>query len=493
MVKPNRTMNILYLASEASPLIKVGGLGDVAGSLPKALKNLSSSQTSGYEIDIRLAIPFHTLINQKFDNLQLVSSFFVHHQQNDIPARVFQTVIEGVTVYLIEGGSILTDKNVYSSNPEYDAKKYIFFSIAALEFVRNIDWKIDILHANDWHTALSVYDLKLRKDTDPFFKDTKSAFSMHNMPYMGTGSEGIFQQFGLPKCPCTILPEWARNIPLPMGMYAADYLLTVSPNYAKEILTPDYGCGLQDFLITREDSLAGILNGLDQSKWDPKTDQTIHFPFSQTKLDERVKNKLALQTEFGLEKDEKIPLFIMITRMDQQKGVDIAIKSLRMIGDQPWQAILLGTGDPVIESACRSLEVEMPEKVRSIIRFDVNLSKRLYAGGDIILIPSRYEPCGLTQMIAMRFGCVPLARATGGLKDTIFDTTNIKNKNGFLFEEPLPEIMSQAMLRSIDQFSQSERWKKIQLNGMNTDFSWEKSALEYTKIYKKLTEEKNEN
>lgn len=493
MAKQNKTINILYLASEASPLIKVGGLGDVAGSLPKALKNLTLDQTSGYDIDIRLAIPFHTLINQKFENLQLVSSFFVHYQQGDIPARVFQTIIEGVTIYLIEGGSIITDKNVYSSNPEYDAKKYIFFSAAALEFVKNIDWKIDILHANDWHTALSVYDIKLRRDTDPFFKDTKSAFSMHNMPYMGTGSEGIFQQFGLPKCPCTILPEWARNIPLPMGMYAADYLLTVSPNYAKEILTPDYGCGLQDFLITREESLAGILNGLDQSKWDPKTDQTIHFPFSQAKLDARVKNKLALQTEFGLEKDEKIPLFIMITRMDQQKGVDIAIKSLRMIADQAWQAILLGTGDPVIESACRSLEVEMPEKVRSIIRFDVNLSKRLYAGGDIILIPSRYEPCGLTQMIAMRYGCVPLARSTGGLKDTVFDTENLNKKNGYLFEEPLPEIMSQTMLRAIEQFSTKEDWKKIQLNGMNTDFSWEKSALEYTKIYLTLLKVNNEN
>jgi len=486
MKNKQQAINILYLASEAAPFVKIGGLGDVAGSLPKALKNLTPEQTSGYALDVRLAIPYHSMINQKMENLQLVSSFFVYHQQGDIPARVFQTELDGVTIYLIEGGSIITDKNVYSSNPEYDAKKFIFFSVAALEFIKLINWKIDILHANDWHTALGVYDLKLRRETDPFFKDTKTVLSMHNMPYMGTSSDGIFQQFGLPKCPCSILPEWARNIPLPMGMYAADYLLTVSPNYANEILTPEYGCGLQEFLNTRKDTLAGILNGLDQSKWDPKNDQTIHFAYNQNELDQRIKNKLALQTEFGLERNAEIPLFIMITRMDQQKGVDIAIKSLQMIAKQSFQAILLGTGDPVIETACRSLEVELPDKIRAVIRFDVNLSKRMYAGGDVILIPSRYEPCGLTQMIAMRYGCVPLARATGGLSDTIFDHAKLDKKNGYLFDAPRPENMSEALIRAINDYANIEKWQKIQLNGMKTDFSWEKSALEYAKIYIKL-------
>ena len=315
---------------------------------------------------------------------------------------------------------------------------------------------------------------------------------MHNMPYMGTNSEEIFNQFGLPKCPCANLPEWARNIPLPMGIYAADYLLTVSPNYAKEILTPDYGCGLQEFLNTRKSSLAGILNGLDHSKWDPKNDQTIHFPFDVNGLEERLKNKLALQTEFNLEKNEKIPLFIMVTRMDQQKGVDIAIKSLQTIASHGWQAILLGTGDPVIETICRSLEVEYPDKVRAVIRFDVNLSKRMYAGGDLILIPSRYEPCGLTQMIAMRYGCVPLARATGGLKDTVIDETNPENQNGYLFDDPNPEKMVIPMLKALSDYKNKAKWQLIQQNGMETDFSWEKSALEYTKIYSELLKENHE-
>jgi starch synthase len=172
--------------------------------------------------------------------------------------------------------------------------------------------------------------------------------------------------------------------------------------------------------------------------------------------------------------------------MDQQKGVDIAIKSLQMIAKQSFQAILLGTGDPVIETACRSLEVELPDKIRAVIRFDVNLSKRMYAGGDVILIPSRYEPCGLTQMIAMRYGCVPLARATGGLSDTIFDDANLDKKNGYLFDAPRPENMSEALVRAINDYANIEKCQKIQLNGMKTDFSWEKSALEYAKIYIKL-------
>jgi len=492
-VKNNRTINILFIASEAAPLIKVGGLGDVAGSLPKALKNLLPDQLSGNEIDVRLVIPFHSLINQKLDEIQLISSFFVKNNQGNIPARVFQTKVEDVIVYLVEGGSILTDTTVYSSNSEYDAKKYIFFSIAALEFVKNINWHVDIVHANDWHTAVALYELKQRHPSDSFFRNTKSVLSMHNIPYMGSSSEPTLNEFGIPKCPCSILPEWAKSIPLPIGMYSADFLLTVSPTYAKEILTPDYGCGLQEFFNFRKDTLAGILNGIDESKWDPKTDNAIHTNFNVEHLDKRIKNKLALQTEFGLEKNKNIPLFIMITRMDQQKGVDLAIHALRLIDKYSFQAILLGTGDPVLESTCRSLEVEMPDKVKAAIRFDLNLSRRMYAGGDVILIPSRYEPCGLTQMIGMRYGCVPLARSTGGLHDTVFENENNKKNNGFLFTDTDPEEMSKALIRAINLYNQPDQWKTLQMNGMLTDFSWEKSALEYANIYLKLIKDQNEN
>jgi starch synthase len=478
-----KSINVLYIASEAAPLIKVGGLGDVAGSLPKALNNLSASLLHGQTLDVRLVIPFHAKITQTLDTIQLVASFVVPHPQGNIPARAFLTNVEGVPAYLIEGSTILSDQEVYSSDPSLDAQKYIFFSLAALEMARSINWRVDILHANDWHTAVSVYDLKNRRPQDPFFENTKSVLTMHNMPYMGAGAETVLHEFGISGCACPALPEWGRNIPLPLGMFATDQILTVSPNYAKEIMTPAYGCGLQDFLTQRKESVAGILNGLDESKWDPTTDEAIHFNYGPAQLDIRTKNKLALQTEFGLERNKDLPLFILITRMDQQKGVDIAVTGLRMIKDQKWQAILLGTGDPILESACRSLEVEFPQRVRAAIRFDLNLSRRMYAGGDILVIPSRYEPCGLTQMIAMRYGCVPLARATGGLMDTIMDTENADANNGFLFEQVTAEDFAETGSRAIKTFKNQSIWRKLQVNGMKSDFSWKKSALKHAEIY----------
>lgn len=481
-----RPINVLFIASEAAPLIKVGGLGDVAGSLPKALRKILPAKMKGRALDVRLVIPFHSAITQRLDSLQLVAAFFVPHPKGKIAARAFQTSVEGVPVYLIEGSSILSDQSVYSSDPRVDANKFIFFSLAALEMARAISWPVDILHANDWHTAISVYDLNIRRPQDPFFKETKSVLSMHNMPYMGAGSESVIYEFGIPECTCHGLPEWARNIPLPLGMFAADYLLTVSPNYANEILTPQYGCGLQDFLNSRKETVAGILNGLDETKWDPNSDPSIHFNYGPAQLNIRKKNKLALQTEFGLDKDENIPLLILISRMDQQKGIDLAVQGLRLVQDLDWQVIFLGTGDPIIEAACRSLEVELPNRVRAAIRFDLNLSRRMYAGGDVLLIPSRYEPCGLTQMIAMRYGCVPLARSTGGLKDTIIDDSNNESNNGFLFEEASPEDFATTIRRAIEVFLNRKSWQLLQVNGMKSDFSWEKSAMEYSMIYQKL-------
>ena len=485
-MKDSSKINVLYVASEAAPLIKVGGLGDVAGSLPKALRKLLPSQINGASIDVRLAIPFHSKITQKLENLQLISSYFVNHPSGQIQARAFQTIVDDVPVYLIEGSSILTDQNVYTNNTLADARKYIFFSLAAIELMKQINWNIDILHANDWHTALSVYEMKLRRTQDPFFLNTKSVLSMHNLPYMGSGAESAVHEFGFSECDCLNMPDWGRHIPLPIGMSAADQLLTVSPNYAKEILTPEYGCGLQDFLESRKDTVSGILNGIDEQTWDPSTDTTIHFNFNQNKFENRIKNKTALQTEFGLNRNENTPLIILISRMDQQKGIDIAINGLRLVMDLSLQVIFLGTGDPFIETSCRSLEAEFPEKVRAALRFDLNLSRRMYAGGDILLIPSRYEPCGLTQMIAMRYGCVPLARSTGGLKDTIFDNPDNEFNNGFLFTEANAESFAQVMRRAVKSFHSKAEWKKLQMNGMTTDFSWEKSAIEYAKIYTKL-------
>ncbi|OJX47058.1 MAG: hypothetical protein BGO78_16365 [Chloroflexi bacterium 44-23] len=489
----HKKINVLYLASEADPIIKVGGLGDVAGSLPKALRKLSPAKLGGQSLDVRLVLPFHSVITQKFDNFQLVSSFTVPHPNGGIGSRAFLSYIGDLPVYLIEGYSLLTAPTVYSKDNLRDTRKYTYFSLAVLEFVKSINWHVDILHANDWHTALSVYDLKLRRQQEPFFSNTYSILSMHNMPYMGAESKKVIHDFGLLTCECDHLPDWARTIPLPIGMYAADQLLTVSPNYAKEILTPEYGCGLQDFLVSRKESVAGILNGIDTDDWNPKTDAALLFRYDEDTLETRSLNKTALQDEFSLEKDPQIPLIVLVSRMDQQKGIDIAIEGLRISSNLNFQAIFLGTGDPILEAACRSLEVEFPDRVRAAIRFDLNLSRRMYAGGDLLLIPSRYEPCGLTQMIGMHYGCVPLARATGGLKDTIIDSKNENKNTGFLFNAATPEAFAHTLLRAITIFKDQQKWNQLQKNGMQSDFSWEKSALKYAHLYMDLTGGKNEN
>jgi len=479
-------LRVLFIASEADPLVKVGGLGDVAGSLPRALQALLPADLDGHTPDIRLALPFHSAITQKLPEIQLVASFTVPHATGDIAGRAFETRVQGVTVYLIEGAPIPPNAPVYNTiNQREDSEKYVFFSLAVLEMVKKLGWQPDILHANDWHTATAVYALALRRTTDPFFAKTRSIISIHNLPFMGTGAEPVLTAYGLPPTRDERLPHWARQFPLPLALLSADHIVAVSPNYARELLTPAFGCGLQDFLATRQEALSGIINGLEVSAWDPATDPTLATNFSAADLDPRARNKQALLEALELPASPDVPLLIMIGRMDNQKGVDLAIDGLRLVTDQPWQAVLLGTGDPLVETAARSLEVELPDRVRAVIRFDGQLARRMYASGDMLLMPSRYEPCGLAQMIAMRYGCVPVARQTGGLQDTIRDNREPQG-TGFLFGDASPTAFTVAVLRALALYPNRGAWREMQLRGMHTDFSWQPSARAYGRLYLEL-------
>jgi starch synthase len=252
-------------------------------------------------------------------------------------------------------------------------------------------------------------------------------------------------------------------------------------------MTPEYGCGLETFLTVRKKSITGIVNGLDQESWDPSNDKSIAKNFSINTLQDRMANKKALISEFSLDPNPSFPLLILISRMDPQKGVDLAIDGLRKAVDRPWQAILLGTGDPKLESACLSLEKDFPQRIRAAIRFDASLSRRMYAGADILLMPSRYEPCGLAQMMAMRYGCVPLARSTGGLQDTIIDSDSPdKNGTGFLFKPATSAALIETLQRALDEFSNQAHWQEIQKRGMAQDFSWQRSAIDYAKLFQNL-------
>jgi starch synthase len=367
----------------------------------------------------------------------------------------------------------------------------VFFSLASLGLAKFLDFRVDILQTNDWHTATAVYALDVLDGLPKQLAKTRTLHTLHNLPFMGFGVQKALYEYNLPPSDNQILPEWARHAPLPLGLLHADKIVAVSPHYAEEILTPEFGCGLEDFLKTRKEDIVGILNGLDVDTWNPATDPNLSQTFSVESLSQRPINKFDLQREYNLVQNEDIPLLTLISRMDPQKGIDIALRGLKYCEDLPWQAIILGTGTPTVEQMAMDLEKEFPDRVRAIIGFDSKLAHRLYAGADIFMMPSRYEPCGLSQMISMHYGCVPVARATGGLADTIKHVSRkIDGGTGFLFDKPYPSVFANTMKRAIQMYQDRKMWSQIQLNGMKIDFSWEISAQKYIDIYHDMTKNK---
>jgi starch synthase len=415
----------------------------------------------------------------------------VLHQNGPVVAEAYSVEFKGLPVYFISGSFIPPEAPVYTSDASVDGLKFTFFSLAALELARALQWAPHLVHANDWHTAPAIYALGLNRKQGSFYSNTATLFGLHNLPYLGVGAGPALASFDLPPAINSPLPEWARHMPLPLGLLSADHIVAASPTYAQEILTKEFGSGLQDFLLTRSASISGILNGLDVQRWDPVEDPVLITNYSADNLPQRWANKIALQKELDLQPDPNLPIFGMVTRLDNQKGVDLVPGALRQIAGQAWQAVILGTGDPALEAAIHRLEVEFPDRVRAVIRFDAELSRRIYAGTDALLIPSRYEPCGLTQMIAMRYGCVPIARATGGLRDTIQDYHLSAESTGFLFSDPTSASLAGALQHALEVYEDFDAWRGLQQRGMAQDFSWERSARQYLELYQVLVKDRN--
>jgi starch synthase len=471
-----QTINILFLAAEAEPYVKVGGLGDVAGTLPRAMRAISNDEI---KLDVRLVLPYHTVI--KPDTLRPVGIYSIPRGGTEVQVDAYEGSLDGMPVYFLNGEPVQASGSVYSSNTKLDGEKYTFFSLAALELPKHINWMPDIIHANDWHTALASYGNLVRR-WDEKTRRISSIVTIHNLPFLGPDVSETLEVYGLPLA-STDLPDWARVMPMPLGLWASDAIVAVSPTYAREILTPEFGCGLQEFLGSRTESLYGILNGLDTASYDPQTDPTLAANFNAETLSVRPLNKTALQERVGLPVLPDVPLFGMVTRMDVQKGVDIALKGLRMLGKQSWQLVLLGAGDPVLEAMAKKLQAELPDRVRVETRYDARLARQIYAGADVFLMPSRYEPCGISQMISMRYGCLPLVRAVGGLQDTVTDGVT-----GFAFADEKIKSFNDAFRRALAWYPDRGRWETMQKAGMALDFSWPQSAGKYLELYKKLVE-----
>jgi starch synthase len=469
-----QTINVLFLAAEAEPFVKVGGLGDVAGSLPSALRALSSDDL---KLDVRLAIPYHPAV--KTENPKPLGMFSIQRGSTEIQGEAFETSLNGMPVYLIGGEPIHASGSVYSLNAGLDAEKYAFFSFAALELSRLINWIPDVIHGNDWHTALSIYGA-LTKRWEEGARHAASVITLHNLPFMGPDVSPILESYGV-KLAQTDLPDWARVMPLPLGLWASDAIIAVSPTYGREILTQEYGCGLDEFLRSRGEMVSGILNGLDTALFNPADDTALGVNFDINSIEKRAINKGLLQERLGLPREPGVPLLAMVSRMDMQKGVDLVFSALKNMKRSKWQAVILGTGDPKLEEAAMKLQALYPERVKVETRYDAGLARQIYGGSDMFLMPSRYEPCGLSQMIAMHYGCVPVVRAAGGLNDTV-----IHGKTGFIFEKTHHMSLVAAINAALKVFAVREHWRAIQCAGMAQDFSWENSARKYLKLYQTL-------
>ncbi len=475
----SKTLKVLFLAAEATPFVKIGGLADVAGALPCALRALSEEDAGGVKLDVRLAIPLHMVIRTEAATLRPIASFSLTRSESEVNVQIFETKSGDLPVYFVSGEPITNSASVYSANSALDGEKYTFFSLAALEMTKYLDWEPDIVHANDWHTALAAYALQI-KHWDGEMQATKSLLTVHNLPFLGPDLTGRLAAYRLP-LPQTDLPKWAHAQPLPLGLWASKKNVAVSPTYAEEMLTKKFGAGLEKYLKLHKDSLTGIINGIDAESYDPAKDKAIPTNYSSETLEERSWNKAGLQQLMGLDIDSSIPLFGIVSRMTGQKGIDLAISALSRLEKIPWQAVILGTGDVSIEKQAKRLEKIFPDRVKVEIRYDDRLARKIYAGTDMFLMPSLYEPCGLSQMVAMRYGCIPIAHATGGLKDTIKH-----GETGFLFKGENTKSLLKSMREALKVYEDNNHWKSMQRNAMAEDFSWKNSAKQYAALYKSL-------
>jgi len=479
--QPIHGLRVLFITAEASPFVKVGGLGDYSGSLPKAVQIAANDRK--IKIDFKIVLPLFQCIKDSF-NLKHLFDISLKYANRFEKASIFQTCEGFQDFYFIRRKNKAFPSPVYTADARIDGDKFAFISLAALELVRSLDWSPDIIHTNDWHTAFSARQAQLLRFTDPFFKKSKIVISLHNLPFMGAGSESIVNKLGLAIKDEPSLPFWGRTQPLPIGLTSSDKIIVVSPGYAREIQTAKFGCGLERYLKTNRSKITGILNGIDIQTWDPRTDPIITH-YSENDLENKQANKIHLTEISGLPTDKKIPLFVIVSRLDWQKGIDLIFDAFTELKKKPWSLIILGTGGEEIQLACRSFERSLSKKVRFFQKFDPELSRKVYAGGDFFLMPSRYEPCGLSQLIALRYGTIPVAASVGGLKDTII--TEKGRNTGILFKPEDQSALAEAVEKAINLFTTSDEFRNVQIRAMREDFSWRKSAKKYLTIYQTLS------
>ena len=475
-----KNKKILFVTSEAHPLIKTGGLGDVSGALPAALKELKQ--------DIRLILPAYRDAMRRYGPYTIASLVF---QPEIHPIRLLEGRLpdSNITVWLVDIPSLFDRPgNPYLGPDGRDwpdnALRYGMFARAVTAIALNqagLDWHPDIVHCNDWQTGLIPPLLSLHSPRPA------TIFTVHNLAYQGIFPASQFQELGLPTELWGMhgLEFYDQLSFIKGGLLYADMISTVSPTYAKEICTPEFGCNLDGLLRSRAERLVGILNGADYGEWDPRHDAHLPHHYGPDDLQGKAANKAALQKELGLRREPEVPLIGFVGRLAAQKGVDLILGVLGNLLDQEVQCVFLGTGDKDSEKALTELAAHYPHRCHVRIGFSEQLAHRIEAASDMFLMPSRYEPCGLNQIYSMRYGTLPIVRRTGGLADTVVDTADgLDNATGFVFDEPTASALAAAVQRALDLYRTDPRgWRKLMHNAMTRDYSWRQSAGAYLDLY----------
>ncbi|TFZ41421.1 glycogen synthase GlgA [Soehngenia longivitae] len=473
-------MNIVYVSSEAAPFIKTGGLADVAGSLPKAIRKKGQK--------ISLVLPLYSQIDDKYrEKMVKVKHFYVDLQWRHVYAGILKYEDDELDVYFIDNEYYFKRDGIYGYFD--DGERFTFFNKAVCQMLKELDLKPDIVHANDWHTGLIPLYIKDFAKGDPYYKDIKSVFTIHNLKYQGVFDKEVLSIAGLSfEYFTTDGVEFFDKINfLKAGIVYSDALTTVSKTYAEEIRYDFYGENLQGIIRKHEHKLVGIVNGIDYDIYNPETDKNIPFNYNINNLENKKKNKLELQKLYNLPQDENIPLISIVSRLVSSKGFDLIRYILEEILKEDVQFVVLGTGEREYEDMFKMYAWKYEKKLSAHIYFNQRESHLVYAGSDIFLMPSLFEPCGISQLIAMRYGTIPVVRETGGLKDTVIPYNKYTGEGtGFSFANYNAHELLFSVKEAISLYKDKENWNNLVVQAMTAKHDWENSSIEYIKLFESL-------
>lgn len=476
---------VLHVAPEMAPLAKMGGLGDVARALPKALRSLG--------IDCRVLLPAYPCVlgnleKERLAFTRLRASVHVALRWRVYSARVLRTVLDGVPIYLLDQPELFNNPSIYPMDlTEETALPFAFLSLAALELSKATRWHPQIYHVHDWPAALLPASLRWHRHYRDMGPGVDTVLTIHNMAHHGILPKEALEGLGLdPECFGVDGMEYYGQVNLLKGgLFASDAITTVSPRYSWEIQTKDGGMGLEGVLASQKRKIRGILNGIDIDVWDPGSDKALPAHYDATSLKGKENCREALLQRLGWA-DDNSPLLLWVGRLVEQKGVDLLLASVERLVGLGCRILVIGSGHAMYEESLRKETERFAGRVWTYIGYSEEMARLSYAGSDILLMPSLFEPCGLSQLIALRYGTIPVARAVGGLADTIIDADGAERGYGFLFSEYKADEMVRAVERALAAFSNRKRWKELVLRGMSMDFSWNHSAAVYANLYLEL-------